>query len=106
MSTPYPADIHVKNFSDYGKLIRVTAYVLKFIRKLRKERSVVTLTREELNDAETLWIKSDQHKSYQEELEIMKSNRKQNDLVGKLGLFIDNVGLIRCEGRMGNSPQE
>ena len=106
LSTPYPADIDVNNFSDYGKLIRVTAYVLKFIRKLRKERSVVTLTREELNDAETLWIKSDQHKSYQEELEIMKSNRKQNDLVGKLGLFIDNVGLIRCKGRMGNSPQE
>ena len=83
MSTPYPADIDVKIFSDYGKLIRVAAYVLKFIRKLLKERSVVTLTREELNDAETLWIKSDQHKSYQEELEIMKSNRKQHDLVGK-----------------------
>lgn len=55
-----PCGIDGKQFSSVSKLIRVTALVLKFIRKLKKCDSSkgCFLNSEKLIRAETLWMKA------------------------------------------------
>ncbi len=65
MNPPYGIDI--TRFSSFIRLVRVTAWVNRFISKLkgmRNERYGVTLSCEELHDAEDLWIIFVQKKTY------------------------------------------
>jgi hypothetical protein len=66
-STPGPTDIStqhpsvgelidIQRFSSIHKLYRVTAYVLKFMKLLRKRVTSPELTHADLSEAETLWI--------------------------------------------------
>ena len=55
--------IDVTRFSKLRKLIRITVYVLRFIRNCRLEKSTIRLeplTVAELNEADHLWIRSSQ----------------------------------------------
>ena len=89
--------LDIQSYSDVNRLFRVTAYVLLFIRKLQKrdQDSPPTLTKELLNKAETLWIQSVQSKL---ELEVKFKSWK-----AQLGLFTDEMGLMRCRGRLKNA---
>ena len=85
------------NFSDVYRLLRVTSYVLRFIRRVRGRQgqpqfTSVEIQPEELSDAESLWIK------YVREEEDFGQTRHS------LGLFEDDRGILRCGGRLHNAP--
>ena len=93
--------IHCENYSNLLRLLRVTAYVCRFVEKVKgKIRGVKAkelnseLTAAELNKAERLWVIESQ-KSFKEEpaFEVWKR---------QLELFIQD-GIWRCKGRLSKA---
>ncbi|XP_057292572.1 uncharacterized protein LOC130621287 [Hydractinia symbiolongicarpus] len=85
----------VKRFSSMHKLLRVTAYVIKFIDCLKSPingnvSKQTLLSTEDLEHAELLWVKT-----CQKDL-----TSRLNQLNNTLGLFIDKDDIIRCKGRL------
>lgn len=90
-------------FSSWRKLLRVTAYVQRFISNLKaklRERTEgchsvttrdVSLSPQELNEAETLWIKEAQRD--------LVSRQAKGEFV-QLSPFIDQYGVLRVGGRV------
>ena len=109
--------IDISRFSFLNKLLRVTAYVLKFVLKLKKiilkkkedsnnskdknntrETNYNTkeiISSDEILQAKTMWIKTVQ--------KDVKSYKHFNDLKKELNLFEDEKSLLRCGGRLGNA---
>ena len=96
--------INVENFSDYHRLLRVTAYVLRFVRNLRAKAKVgnsqpceqpeISWT-EEINQAEALWLA---------EMQVsLLGHPKYNEWKRQFGTFIDSKGIVRCGGRLENA---
>jgi hypothetical protein len=96
--------IDVEKFSSKERLLRITARVLRFVKRARKQRGpfATELRAEELREAEKLWVQSIQNDSFAEELSCLKSGQS-NKLVKQLRLFLDRDRIIRCEGRISNS---
>eukprot|EP00795_Rhopilema_esculentum_P000685 gene685-10393_t len=99
--------IDVRNFSNYNKLLRVTALVMRFIDNLKAKvrGSEVTvngsndyegiITVGDVDNTRKLWI-----------LEIQRyitSDKRYGDWEKNLGLFVDAEGIVRCKGRFRNS---
>eukprot|EP00794_Sanderia_malayensis_P015522 gene15522-17104_t len=76
-----------------NKLFRITALVVKFIAKSRKQTTETSVTASETAAAETLWIKSAQCNLVKEE------GHKQ--LKQQLGLFEDEE-VLKCRGGLEN----
>ena len=93
--------ISCENYSSLSKLLRVTAYVIRFIRLLKnKAKSSDTirpniLEQEEIDEAETLWIVQAQTSLTQE--------THFNEWKKQFGLFLDHKGIWRCGGRLDNA---
>ena len=97
-----PELIYCKKFSNWRRLVRVSAYVLRFIWNLRiqwekkktaensKEANDGPLTPEEPQDAEIYWVKESQKSLF--------GRLKKGDFQ-KLSPFTDNKGIIRVGGR-------
>ena len=85
-------------------ILHVTAYVLRFVNKLRKQSTNKgrVLTVEEIQEAEKVWIKKSQECNFKE---IFKSLEKgeRNQMVMQLGIYKDKDGILRSEGRIKNS---
>jgi hypothetical protein len=93
-----PYNIDIERYSSYTRLIRVTALVMKFIKKLQKQStSDVFLTSTDLKDAENVWIKHVQTIHYSAD------SKKMKDLQKQLGLCRDDDGILHCIGRLENS---
>ena len=87
--------IQCQRFSSLGRLLRVTAYVLKFIAVLKARGSdSVGLSVKDISDAEKLWIKSSQDVLYQDlKFQMWKA---------QFGLYcVDDIR--RCRGRLSNA---
>ncbi len=99
------AVIDCKRYSSQTRLLRVTAWVKRFIDNARRRRSTSdVLTADELKAAEKLWIKSIQASSYKDEEQYLSQvNKKEPLLVKQLGLFRDQENIIRCHGRIDES---
>ena len=98
--------IDIERYSRVTRLFRVTAYVLRFIRyakkntrspggqphKIPRERRTKELSAQELNQAETQWIKTVQKASLAKELDFLESQRGTFPpaCVTQLGLFLDD----------------
>ena len=104
--------IDIGRFSDRTKLIRVTAFVIKFINKLKnrtlenRKEEMEDLTTTELKDAENLWIHSVQASSFTDELSFLTRKDSKSTppiCVPQLGMFLDDDGIIRCKGRIANA---
>lgn len=83
------------------RLLRVTAYVLRFLRNVQNSSNQISgyLTSSELKEAEKLWLKYVQRNAFSEVfLDI--SAEKSNNLQRQLGLYIDEDSLLRCCGRL------
>ena len=101
------------DFSDLTKLFRVTAYVLRFIdrvkcpRKSTEEVSNV-LTASEISTAEHVWIQSIQNDSFSNELEFLKCDKQRlpPNRVRQFGLFVDENRVLRCKGRIEHANLE
>ena len=92
--------IPVKNFSDVDRLLRVTAYVLRYkhntLSRIRVNEKIINeLTVVEIENAEKFLIKHDQ-------LFIIKSEKFKLQKKS-LNIFVDEDGLLRVKGRLENS---
>ena len=85
--------IKLESFSSISCLYRVTSYVLRFFHNCRKKSQKLDgeLSAEEMAKAELFWIKEVQN-------DISKHKNKQ--FGRQLGIFKDEVGIIRCRGRL------
>jgi len=93
--------IHCKDYSSLSKLLRITAYVIRFINILRSKvgrlcmtESGSQLTAPELSRAERLWINKLQ-RSFTKEPAFQTWKQQ-------FGLFSED-GVWRCKGRLSNA---
>ena len=95
-----PFGIDERNFSSMQRLVRVTAWCHRFIKRIRGH-SLETkyLSYDELYTAEIMWVKHCQKKQFSEALHSCVT-KKPNNLVSQLDLFIDECGMLRCGGRL------
>lgn len=87
--------IQCEKFSSLDKLLRVTGFVLRFIKNVENPDHRVDqldLTLAEIESAKILW-----HKEAQFHLEESKKAKES------LGIFQDEIGVLRCKGRIQNS---
>ena len=96
--------IEVSRYSSWKKLLWVTAYILWFIRRSRKDNGL-ELCAEKVRSAEELWIKSIQYQSFSDDICHLVTARKlpEPPLVWQFNLYLDDSGLPRCRGRFQNS---
>ena len=98
---------NIAKFSSYRKVLRVFAYVLRFIDncKVNKHRwKAGPLQVDEIQKASIALIKNVQHNVFKEEIHNMTANPlKRLPLVRQLRLYLDKNGLIRCAGRIDNA---
>ena len=96
--------VSCQDYSNLRRLLRVTAYVLKFIKLLRRSKSPESqqsswndciLTTSDLNAALVYWLKESQSTLPQSESFQICSRQ--------FGLFKDHNGLWRCGGRLKNA---
>ncbi|KRZ65356.1 hypothetical protein T10_2495, partial [Trichinella papuae] len=96
-------------FSNFEKLVRITAFCFRFFRNLklpRHERKSAELSVEELAQAENFWLMTVQREAFEKERAAIQSGRNP---VGKLATFnpyLDENGLIRVGGRLRNSDMD
>jgi len=93
-------------YSEFDKLLRVTAYVLRFVKWLRGAVDHVfcgsTLNANEMTEAETFWIHSIQHlSSFKCEYHYVFRPSGSRPLL--VGLFLDEKQVLRCRGRINHS---
>ncbi|XP_053380514.1 uncharacterized protein LOC128548907 [Mercenaria mercenaria] len=98
-----PFEIDSEKYSSVTKMLRVTALALRFIQKIRKlPYTNGSLKSSEMKTAEEMWLLHVQRKHFADEFESIRSAKK-NNLQQQLGLHIDEVGLLRCKGRLENA---
>ncbi|GBN70409.1 hypothetical protein AVEN_118910-1, partial [Araneus ventricosus] len=93
----------LENYSSLRRLYRVTAWIKRFIKRVKK---IVTtkgpLTTEELEEAEMYWIQVEQRQCYSEEFETLAGvgQVKKNSSLYNFGPFLDDKGILRMGGRL------
>ena len=104
--------IDIERFSSITNLLRVTAYVNRFINNLKmktqrkSQRNLNELRADELKNAEILWINAVQKSAFTEELSFLKRNDSKSTppiRVAQFGLFLNEDQTIRCKGRIDNA---
>ena len=93
--------IPLKGFSSLQRLIRVTAYVLRFVSNVKRKNEKKELTdedlkQEEIERARELWIREVQGSVLDDE--------KFDQIKVPLSLYKDDKGILRCGGRLKNAP--
>ena len=107
----FTAIIDTKKYSSLTQLLRISAYVLRFIGNLKAKLSgntnqvVQALSANEVKQAEWYWIKTVQGNSFEDEIKFL---RKKSQLlppprVKQFGLYLDDIGFLRCKGRLNNN---
>ena len=109
-------DMDLNRFSSKIKVVRVKAWIHRFVRNLKaavKEEELnldKTLSTEELEYAEERLIRSIQEDAFRREIDFIKSKstlgRNTPSLVNQFGLFLDDKGILRCKSRLSNSSIE
>lgn len=107
-------------FSDWQKIVRITAYVLRYVNNLRwkaaKKRKMKTvqckhrtgkyISTEERLKAANYWIRIAQMQHYKPEIECLKSKDDkfpQKSKIAALKPFLDADGMLRAGGRISNA---
>ena len=102
-STTVTHPVNIEKYNSLACLVHITAYVLRFITRLKQSQGNQTdLTVQETHNAKLSLVKSVQAKMFANELECLRTNRK-NVLVRQLKLFVDDYGVLRCGGRFQNA---
>ena len=102
-----PFELNETDYSSLTRLLRVTAWALRFTRKLQKkstERGELTV--QEISQSKLMWETYIQKSNFASHIHAIKSNKRSN-LKHQLGLELDENGLLRCHGRLisENLPQ-
>ena len=124
VNTNGPLGINEEKYSSFTKLIRVTAWCVRFVNNASKGRfnerqvneeqvigkTIVTneyLTEKELRYAKYLWTRYVQQKDFPEVIDAIDQN-KSHPIKNSLGVIKDENGILRCQGRFRrtyNSPK-
>ena len=107
----FTAIIDTKKYSSLTQLLRISSYVLRFIGNLKAKLSgntnqvVQELSATEIKQAEWYWIKTIQANSFEDEIKFLtkKSQLLPAPRVKQFGLYLDDVGILRCKGRLNNA---
>lgn len=112
--------IKCEEFGTGDSLLRVTAYVMRFINNVRrkvkhkvnkrKQDEILEVCRneqlcaDEINHAETYWIRTIQANSFASEIQFLRNgNQSKPRRVEQFTLFLDEKRMLRCRGRINNS---
>ncbi|XP_003382035.1 putative integrase core domain protein, partial [Trichinella spiralis] len=96
-------------FSNFEKLVRVTAFCFRFFRNLqlpRHERKFAELTVEELAKAENFWLLTVQPEAFEKELAAVQSGKNPEGKLARFNPYLDANGLLRVGGRLQNSDMD
>ena len=94
-----PFGINENCYSSHSKLVRVTAWCLRFVNNVRVQKgNSYFLTAQEIVDASNLWLKYTQKKYFDDILNALAGG-KGHSMISQLGLYIDSNNIIRCAGR-------
>ena len=90
----------IKKVSNFTRLIRITAWILRFVHNARlKENRVKTpLTTSELVSSQELWIRRNQSESFTTEIVNIRKGKPAGKLM-QYCPFIGKKGIIRVGGR-------
>ena len=106
-------DIH--RYSSLTRLLRVTAYFLKFLCKLKnrvrktkqctRNELAIDLTATEIVECETIWIKTMPASAFMDEIQYLNGRQSSTppSLTPQFGLFFDEAGTLRCKGRINET---
>ena len=103
-----------ETFSTQGKLLRVFAWVQRFVSNLKatlnhqKVNKENQLTAPEISNSEVTLIHFIQSEAFKKEIEYLRSTRvsKPPIYVTQFNLFVDDKGILRCISRIKNSTAE
>ena len=93
----------LQRVSSYSRLIRVTAWILRYVHNSRHQsRRLGTLTTEELKEGERYWFKEIQHLAFPQEIKALGDNRSlpRTSRLITFRPFVDDEGLLRVGGRI------
>ena len=98
----------IERTSSYDRLIRITAWMFRFVRHCRKrdkQTSHSTLAVHELDHAEEFWCCTVQSLAFQEDITYlkMKGAFRQSSKLLKFHPFLDSKGLLRAGGRISEA---
>ena len=102
--------INISNYSTLERLLRVSAYVLRFIGNIKSGavQNAQSLAVHDINKSLSLGIHSCQQTSFSKEIHSLRSKvkqkRKRLSIVRQLRLFLDQSGYLRCGGRIHSAP--
>lgn len=92
----------LKYFSDYTRLIRFTVYVMRWQKRVKNRNSVIRA--HETSAALQKWVIISQNDAFAKELhEIRHGNTPRSSTLMQLCPFIDEAGVLRMNGRVGNA---
>ncbi|XP_071138915.1 uncharacterized protein [Mytilus edulis] len=95
----------IQRYSSYQKLLRITAYMYRFINNCRNNDKLTgNLSVNEIQTASTAWIRDSQLRKYPDVIECLNNKSEKNVLVKQLRLYMDKMNIIRCGGRINNAP--
>ena len=98
-----PFAIDIEKFSSLSSLLRVSAYCLRFVSRLRHRPALTgSLHVTEFKEALKVWLLYVQETSYRAVRQALADKRRHN-LITQLDLFIGEDGLVRCKGRLKNA---
>lgn len=91
-------------FSSWNKLIRVFAYVLRFINIIsHKKTQMGPLSVDELKASSLKVYQLVQHEAFSQEINNLKQNKPCSMRIQRLSPFLDETGTIRVGGRLKHS---
>ena len=101
-----------QKFSECKLLLRVTVHILRFVEIVKGSPLRASdlihghgqLEARELDQAETLWIRSIQFQAFEKEIRFLENcNLSKPPYIDQFCLFIDEQPVLRCKGRICNS---
>ena len=101
--------IDLERYSSLNKLLAVTSCVIRFLTNCKsgeKDRKFGPLTTQELSIAMTLWIKAVQGQIFSREIQQLsrKDTKLSLPLIRQLRLYLDDIAVLRCRGRLESTP--
>jgi len=97
------SDVNIDRFSSLQKLLRTTAWILRYANKLlKKQIDNGPITATEIKKAKELWDLFVQQKFFSGTIRMIEKGENCN-LKQQLNLVIDDQGILRCKGRYQNS---
>ncbi|XP_064479339.1 uncharacterized protein LOC135392562 [Ornithodoros turicata] len=106
-----PPLLDLKKYSSYLRLLRVTAWIIRFSQNCRSRSRVIgPLTATELNQAEMFWVTRAQSDCYPEEMRALEHQQRipAASKIAQLQPFLDAKGVMRLSGRLqcSDNPEE